>query len=96
LEQYFAPRTPIEEVLAAIWAELLGLDRVGIHENFFELGGHSLLATQVVARTLQRFPVELTLRHFFDAPTIAGWADLILESFAASVQQVEIADLFTG
>ena len=49
-ESFVAPRTPVEEMIAEIWAEVLKLDRVGIHDNFFDLGGHSLLATQVISR----------------------------------------------
>jgi len=69
-----APRTPTEEVLARIWAELLGLEQVGIHDNFFELGGHSLLATQVVTRIQDMLNVPIPLRVFFEMPTIAGLA----------------------
>jgi amino acid adenylation domain-containing protein len=69
--RHVAPRNPLEEVLAGIWAEVLGVERVGIHDNFFELGGHSLLATQVVSRVRKVLQVELGLREFFESPTVA-------------------------
>lgn len=69
-----APRTPAEQRLAAIWSEVLGVPRMGIHENFFDLGGHSLLATQVISRILRAFGVALPLKKLFEAPTIAQLA----------------------
>ncbi|MDH3604844.1 MAG: amino acid adenylation domain-containing protein, partial [Candidatus Tectomicrobia bacterium] len=68
---YEAPYTPTEDVLAAVWTEVLRLDRVSRHDNFFELGGHSLLATQVVSRVRDAFRVEVPVRTVFEAPTIA-------------------------
>jgi amino acid adenylation domain-containing protein len=65
-EMYVAPRTPAEEVLAGIWAEVLGVERAGAEDQFFELGGHSLLATRVAARVRQVFGVELPLRAVFE------------------------------
>ena len=76
-QDYVAPRTPTEQAVAAIWAEVLKLDRVGVHDNFFELGGHSLLATQLMSRTAKELQMNLSLKQLFDAPTIAGMADLV-------------------
>ncbi|HLF24969.1 MAG TPA: amino acid adenylation domain-containing protein [Anaerolineae bacterium] len=74
-DTYAAPRTPVEGILAGIWAEVLGLKQVGIHDNFFELGGHSLLATQIVSRVRSACQVELPLRTIFEVSTIASLAE---------------------
>ncbi|RPJ38734.1 MAG: amino acid adenylation domain-containing protein, partial [Planctomycetaceae bacterium] len=64
-QAYVAPRTPVEEVLAGIWAGVLGLDRVGVYDNFFELGGHSLLGVQVIARACRTFNLDIPLTKLF-------------------------------
>ena len=71
---YISPRTPLEETLANIWSQVLGIDKVGVEDNFFEAGGHSLLATQVISRIREAFHVELPLRRIFETPTIAALA----------------------
>ncbi|HYP53657.1 MAG TPA: MupA/Atu3671 family FMN-dependent luciferase-like monooxygenase, partial [Pyrinomonadaceae bacterium] len=76
-ETYVAPRTPVEEVLAATWAQVFRAERVGVFDNFFELGGHSLLATQVVARTRDTFQIELPVHSLFKTPTVAGLAEAV-------------------
>ena len=68
---FVAPRTPAEEEVAAVWARVLGHERVGIHDNFFELGGHSLLAIQLVSQLSETFDIELPLISLFEAPTVA-------------------------
>jgi amino acid adenylation domain-containing protein len=77
---YVSPRNANEETLAAIWTEVLGIDRVGVADDFFELGGHSLLATRIVSRIRSAFQVELPLRTLFETPTIASLADVITKA----------------
>ncbi len=71
---YIAPKSLTEEILAQIWEQILKVERVGREDNFFELGGHSLLATQVMSRLRETFQVELPLRSLFTAPSIAALA----------------------
>jgi acyl carrier protein len=78
--QYVAARTPVEELVAGIWQEVLGLQRVGVHDNFFDLGGHSLLATRIISRVRKSLSVDLPLRTIFESPTIAKLAEDIANS----------------
>lgn len=76
-EDRSAPQTQAEQALAEIWAQILGLESIGIYDNFFEVGGHSLLAAQVVTRIRNTFQIELPMRCLFEAPTIAVLAAVI-------------------
>jgi len=87
---FVAPRTPVEELLAQIWAEVLKLEQVGIHDKFFELGGHSLSVSQVASRIQRDFLVVLPLRILFDAPTIADQSAAIV---AAQLMQEDASDV---
>src|SRR5262249_6283960 len=74
---FVAPRTPVEEALAGLWEEVLGIARVHVFDHFFELGGHSLLAMQVAARVRSTFGVDVPLRVLFETSSVAGFAQHI-------------------
>ena len=74
---YVAPVTSDQQAVAAIWAEVLGIDRIGLDDDFFALGGHSLAAVQIGAKITSRFGAQLELRDFFDSPTVASTAALL-------------------
>ncbi|WP_333377629.1 amino acid adenylation domain-containing protein [Microcoleus sp. B4-D4] len=94
---FIAPRTPVEEKLAEIWKKILGIDRVGVYDRFFDLGGHSLKVTQLMFKVKDAFQVEVSLRQFFEVPTIAGIADAIAlasrPDFNSTSPQKEIINL---
>jgi acyl carrier protein len=75
--EHRAPSTPTEEAVARLYAELLGMDRVGAHDHFFEIGGHSLLATRLVTRIRGELGIEVPLQLVFEKPTVAGLAAAI-------------------
>ena len=83
----------MEAQLAGIWAELLGVEAVGISDNFFGLGGHSLLLTQLAARIRDAFGIELSLRELFDAPTIVDITVAITTQQIAQEDPAEVARL---
>jgi acyl carrier protein len=81
---FVAPRTPVEEAVAAIWADVLGLEQVGVEDDFFALGGHSLLATQIVAQVRSDFSINLPLHALFSSPTVALLSQQIVELIGES------------
>ncbi|MGU3780609.1 amino acid adenylation domain-containing protein [Burkholderia metallica] len=92
---YEAPRTPIECSLASIWADVLGVERIGRGDNFFDLGGHSLLATLVVARLREMFDIDVSLRALFEARTLHALAELV-ENIRWTRQAAPAADMQHG
>jgi non-ribosomal peptide synthetase component F len=93
VEGFAAPRSPVEETLAHIWAQVLDVERVGIHDNFFHLGGHSLLAIQIVSRVREAFKIDLPLRRIFETPTIADLSVGIVQSQAEELDDELAAEL---
>ena len=91
-DNYVAPKTPTEEILASIWSDLLKVEQVSTNDNFFELGGHSLLAMKVVARLQNVFGVKIPLRKIFEAPTVEGLA-IVVDEILPSSEDEELAAL---
>ena len=92
-KNFVAPRTPVEEKLAAIWAEVLRVEKVGAEDNFFDLGGHSLLAIQVMARVREAFQVEIPLRSLFEALTVAALAEVVVQNMMDKIDGDEMEHL---
>ncbi|WP_420130689.1 amino acid adenylation domain-containing protein [Longimicrobium sp.] len=95
-ERYVAPRTPVEEVLAEIWGEVLRLERVGVHDHFFDLGGHSLLIMRLLAKIQATFNQEISIRTVFSMPTLeamAGEIERRIYEDVATMSEYEAAQL---
>ena len=92
-QDFVAPRTPNEQALAAIWAQVLKLDQIGIHDNFFDLGGHSLRATQVISRVKKTLGADIQLRALFESPTVAALSALIVRKQAEGLGEDELTQL---
>jgi acyl transferase domain-containing protein/acyl carrier protein len=87
------PRNEVEQRIAEIWKEVLGVQELNVHDNFIDLGGHSLLAVQLVARLREELKTDLPLRTIFEHPTVAGMAELIMGQNASEVDSGEMARL---
>jgi amino acid adenylation domain-containing protein len=93
---YVAPRTPIEELLAEIWIDLLGIDRVGAHDNFFDLGGHSLQGIRLMARLREDLGVEMKVRALFEAPTLAELGVAVAGEMVRQAGDEMVEEVFAG
>jgi acyl carrier protein len=78
-ENYTAPRDELEQVIARMWQELMGIERIGVHDDFFHLNGSSLVATQIMARLMDEYQVGIPINRFYEEPTIAHLAKVINE-----------------
>ncbi len=92
---FVAPRTPVEQMVAGIWAALFDQKQVGVHDNFFELGGYSMLAMQILSRLRKKFSVNFPLHRFFECPTVAQQAMIIDEQLFQNNADEEIRRLLT-
>jgi acyl carrier protein len=77
--EYVAPRTRIEQFIAALWADVLGIETIGVNDDFFELGGHSLIAAEILSRLALTLGTEITARTLYLRPTVAELADTLAE-----------------
>ncbi|HEX7649846.1 MAG TPA: phosphopantetheine-binding protein, partial [Noviherbaspirillum sp.] len=88
ITEYVAPGSPLEELVAGIWADVLALERVGVEDNFFQIGGHSLLAMRLLARIQEAVQIELTPRQLFDAPTVAAMCRMVEEAILRQIESM--------
>jgi acyl carrier protein len=89
----------VEEALIEIWREVIGVEKVGLHDDFFDLGGHSVLVAQITSRVRQVFEVELSMRHLFGAPTVSTLARVVeelLDEQLQSLSEEELQQLAAG
>ena len=93
--EYFPPTTEAEERIAEMWQELLGIDRIGVHDDFFSLGGHSLLATQITSRVRDLFALDLPLKSVFEAPTVAKFAALLEAAIMAEIEAMSDEEILS-
>ncbi|MFC7440510.1 type I polyketide synthase [Laceyella putida] len=85
---YAPPETDIEKTIAAVWREVLGIEKIGVHDDFFELGGNSLLATQLGSRMKERFPIEIPLQVFFEGPNIRNLSAYVEKLLLEKLEQL--------
>ena len=90
---YVAPETPVEQTLASIWSEILGVDRIGLDDDFFDLGGHSLLAVKMLSRVQESFDLSLRLPQVFEHSTIRELAAAIAAELLDAADEDELASL---
>jgi hypothetical protein len=90
--EFVAPRSPLEQEVARVWCEVLGVGRVGLEDRFWDLGGHSLLATRVCARMAASFGVELPLQALFRSPTLGGFSLEVGEAVLAGIDEERVEE----
>jgi len=90
---YVAPQTGMETELRNIWSAVLGISRIGIHDNFLDLGGHSLAAMRVIAEVLKRFQLGLPVQSLFESPTVAKMVAVITEHQAKRIAKPELEQI---
>jgi acyl carrier protein len=87
---YVPPRTTTEQILAEIWAQVLGVERVGVEDNFFELGGDSIRSIQLISRARAVFDVAMTPRDVLNARTVSALAELVEEKILSEIERIAV------